>query len=154
VFLAVVFGSSKHVRVTSAGTFFCLYCKGDRGYELREWRQTPHVFLVPLSTSGGRFVLCSDCQTAFDPECLDDSSTAEGHELEVDVPGFACKVLRRRPADELRQYLGQDSLGQDSLDRDAARPARTVATAPIAQTVAGGQGQRRAASARSGPRRH
>ena len=130
------------------GTFFCLWCKGDRSYELREWREVPHVFFIPLSSSGGKFVLCTTCKLAFDPECLNESSTAELHELEVDVPGFACRPLLGRPTNELSQNQSHglsQYLGHDSLDH---------AEAPTTPSAPEMRGQGHTLSARSRSRRH
>jgi len=119
VFLAVVFGSSGHARLKDSGEFFCLFCKADRRYSLREWRRTSHFFFIPLGSTGGEFVLCSTCQSAFDPECLDESSTKELDELEVDVPGFACGKLRPR------SYGLSKQLGYDPRTVGAAPPQTT-----------------------------
>jgi len=145
VFLVVLFGASKQFRAVSAGTFFCLFCRADRAYELREWRETPHVFFIPLGSSGGKFVLCSTCQTAFDLECLDESSMAECHELEVDVPGFACAAVRRRPENALSQYLGHDSLDGDGSPALHASPGAAPANS---------SGRQQSLSARSRSRKH
>lgn len=148
MFLAAVFGASRQVRVVAEGRFFCLYCGADRSYQLREWRQTSHLFFIPVGTSGGVFVLCPTCKTGFDPECLDESSTAELHELEVDVPGFACTVVRRQAASALSEYLGQ-----------APAPAPAPAPGPAASAEAtkragSGSGKRQSLSARSRNRKH
>jgi hypothetical protein len=145
VFLGVLFGASKQVRVLSAGTFFCLFCTADRPYELREWRDTPHVFFIPLGSAGGKFVLCRSCRTPFDLECLDESSTAECHELEADVPDFACAVMRRRPTSTLSEQLGFDP--QSGNGSSTPKASSADAPAPV-------QTSRQSLSARSRSRKH
>ena len=110
MFVVWVIGSKKETRVKDAGEFFCLHCMADRSYSLREWRRTFRLFvLIPLSTTGGEFVLCSTCETAFDPECLDESSTKELDELEVDVPGFACGPMGPPGAGSSRPQFSANS---------------------------------------------
>jgi hypothetical protein len=155
-----VFGVRRHVRATAAGTFFCLRCKADRAYQLREWRETMHFVGIPLPTSTERFVLCATCKTAFDPECLDESSTAEPRELEVYAPEFAYKVLRnptehelsQRHAQSLSQYLGRDSLYHE--ETPSRRDSVTKPKAPSMPLTPEIRAQRQAPSARSRSRKH
>lgn len=71
------------VGLVEAGRFWCLYCEGEHGYQLREWSHTKDA------VRGMRFVRCDACQATFDPECLDESSTKSCDELMVGVPEFA-----------------------------------------------------------------
>lgn len=145
MFLAVVFGRSHHVRVVGEDRFFCLHCKADRGYQLRDWRSARTLFFIPLGSYGGKFVLCSTCKTAFDPECLDESSTAELHELEVDPPGFACAAVLTLAGNPL-----SDHQGYVRNDRGASAPEvdRSMPVGP------GAQGRDKPMSAYSAFRKH
>lgn len=145
----VVFSVRKRVRVTDTGTFFCLRCNADCGYELREWWGTPPLLFLAVLVSHDQFVLCTTCRTTFDPECLDESSTAELRELEIDVPEFARKALRARPAHELARYVGHDSLDHEQAHAQAPPQAQATWSTPEIQ----GQG-RRTFSAHSAFRRH
>lgn len=68
------------------GEFFCLYCRVDRRYERRAVQKTTYALYVAMRESSVEFVLCDSCGSTFDPECLDESSTAELEELLVDPP--------------------------------------------------------------------
>jgi hypothetical protein len=74
------------VRLKGTGRFFCLHCEAVRGYERREWRGS--VFSAPESRRR-EFILCCTCETAFSPECLDESSDSYLEELSVAVPDRA-----------------------------------------------------------------
>jgi hypothetical protein len=108
----IVSTARRRVRVTETGTFFCLRCNADSGYQLREWRESAPLLILTILAPYDQFVLCTTCETAFDVECLDESSTAELHELEIDVPDFTRKVLRSRVPHDLASYVGRDSLDQ------------------------------------------
>ena len=106
MFLAFATFRHVHVTKTGSGRFWCLYCETDRDYERRAWTSTRALFFVPVGSSRGEFVLCRSCESAFDPECLDESSTALCDELMLDVPQTA---IRARPRSQvsLAEYLEQ-----------------------------------------------
>ena len=137
-------------RVVGAGKFFCLYCETDRAYELREYQST-------TGAEGGMFVLCGACGTAFDPECLDESSTGDLRELEVDVPGEALEALAPwnryevSAPESLDQYLGRDGDGAGDEAGSASRPRSVVSQGSAPAPAAG---SRRSSSGRSQGRRH
>ena len=100
----------RHVRVrqTGSGRVWCLYCETEREYVRRAWTSTRTVVFLPVAGRRGEFVLCRACECAFDPECLDESSTALCEELLVDVPDAAIRArLRPRPDLSLAEYLDQ-----------------------------------------------
>lgn len=74
------------VSAVGEGRFFCLYCRADRRYERRAVQKTAYVLYVAVRESSADFVLCDSCGSTFDPECLDESSTAELEELLADPP--------------------------------------------------------------------
>ena len=59
------------VRLKGTGTFYCLNCENMRHFERREWIRN-------------EFILCTTCELAFKPECLDESSDAYLEELVID----------------------------------------------------------------------
>jgi hypothetical protein len=67
------------------------------------------VNFVPVAGRNSRFVLCLNCETAFAPECLDESSTAELAELEITVPGFAYREIAARGRQRGRPGLSAHS---------------------------------------------
>jgi len=82
------------VGLIGSGRFWCLYCEGEHGYQLRQWGQV-------------RFVRCDACQATFHPECLDESSTKTCDELVVAVPESAWAPARvPRWEQSLSEYLG------------------------------------------------
>lgn len=87
------------VSTVDAGQFFCLYCRADQRYERRAVHRTAYALFVAVRESSAEFVLCDFCGSTFDPECLDESSTAELEELLVGPPGDAVlpAALRRVP---------------------------------------------------------
>jgi hypothetical protein len=89
----------RKLRVRGEGQFFCLRCEAESAYELREWSTKSQVETVLVSGEGGSFVFCVSCRTAFELECLDESSTAELADLETVVPRFAY-AARARIAEE------------------------------------------------------
>lgn len=106
-----VFLVYRHVNVNLKGTgrFFCLYCEAERSYQRREWRITSVTFFVPL-TRGGEFILCPACESAYDLECLDESSTAVYDELVVDVPDLVIQAaVRGRSRSSRRESLSAHS---------------------------------------------
>ncbi|WP_034262957.1 hypothetical protein [Actinospica robiniae] len=103
-------GYRKTVRRVEEGMFFCLRCEAECAYELRELHSEQHVFRVlPVHESSRMFVLCTGCGTAFDPECLDESSTAELAELEIEVPHFAYGNFAPRGSRSGRRSLSAHS---------------------------------------------
>jgi hypothetical protein len=81
--------SSTHTSatVTGQGKFYCLHCKAERDYEQRSWQRTVHLLRIwPLGGTFGEFVICLACGSTYDPECLDETSTAELEELLVEPP--------------------------------------------------------------------
>lgn len=105
------FVSIRHTRVThvAAGRFWCLHCETERDYQRRTWVRTRTAFFIPVSNSRGEFVLCRTCDSAFDPECLDETSTALCDELLLDVPYEAVRArVGTRPQASLAEYLDQD----------------------------------------------
>jgi hypothetical protein len=109
VFLAFV--SIRHTRVTQvdAGRFWCLHCETERDYQRRTWVRTRTLLFMPVSSSRGEFVLCRTCDSAFDPECLDETSTALCDELLLDVPYEAVQArVDTRPQTSLADYLDQE----------------------------------------------
>jgi hypothetical protein len=98
MFFAFVAGRAVTVSLKASGTFFCLYCNADHRYQHRAWESTTHVFFVPLGITRGEFVLCLNCESAFSPECLDETSTATCDELIMEVPmNVAVANLQFRP---------------------------------------------------------
>ena len=89
---AFVAGKAVTVGVKASGTFFCLYCNADQRYQHRTWESTTHVFFVPLGITRGEFVLCLNCGSAFNLECLDETSTATCDELIMEVPMRAARA--------------------------------------------------------------
>jgi hypothetical protein len=87
------------VDAVGEGEFFCLYCRTDRRYERRAVQKTVYALYVAVHESSAEFVLCDSCGSTFDPECLDESSTAELEELLVDPPWEAVRpaALGREP---------------------------------------------------------
>ena len=117
---------SRHVNVNLKGTgrFFCLYCEAERSYQHREWRTTSVLFFIPL-TRGGEFILCPDCESAYDLECLDESSTATYDELMVDVPDVVIRARARVHPGEglsLAQYIGAAPSGGEGIVRGGSGP--------------------------------
>lgn len=92
------------VKQIGSGRFWCLYCRAERDYERRTWTSTRAVFLMPVFASRGEFILCRTCECAFDPECLDESSTRLLEELMLVVPLRAIRA-RPRPNVSLAEYL-------------------------------------------------
>lgn len=89
----VIFGRRVAVRLRAVGRFWCLFCEADRDYQYREWRRMRTVFFLSVREIGsGEFVRCAVCENAFDPECLDESSTASCEELLVEVPYRALRA--------------------------------------------------------------
>lgn len=90
------------VRLLGTGRFWCLYCEAERDYEHREYRATQSILFMPVGGWGCEFILCPECDSAFDLECLDESSTAFCEELMIQVPDrarHAKPVLPGRGAD-------------------------------------------------------
>ena len=86
----MIVGYHTVVRHVGSGRFWCLYCETDREYERRDFKSFVTFVFVPLFRTGGcEFVLCLTCDSAFDLECLDESSTALCHELMIQVPDRA-----------------------------------------------------------------
>jgi hypothetical protein len=86
-FAALIISNRISATVTGRGEFYCLYCKAEQGYEQRRWQRTAHLFrFLPVGGSFGEFVICLSCGNTYDPECLDESSTAELEELLVEPP--------------------------------------------------------------------
>jgi hypothetical protein len=81
------------VRSNGTGHFFCLQCEKERGYQHREWHSTDSLFFIPVSSSGGEFIRCDTCKTAFELDCLDETSTASCNELLADVPDEAIHAV-------------------------------------------------------------
>ena len=110
MFLAFV--SIRHTRVAQVGSgrFWCLHCETERDYLRRTYIRTRALFFIPISNSRGEFVLCRTCDSAFDPECLDETSTASCDELLLDVPyeAVAARVTTRRPQVSLAEYLDRE----------------------------------------------
>ena len=104
----LVFTTFRHVRTrkTGSGRFWCLYCETEQDYERRAWTSSWAALFVPVGSSRGEFVLCSNCESPFDPECLDESSTATCDELMLVVPHAAVRS-RPRAQVSLAQYLEQ-----------------------------------------------
>lgn len=97
--MLLAFVGYRGIRVerTGAGRFWCLYCEAERDYERRAWAAKRSVYFIPVSVRHGEFVLCRTCEAPFDPECLDESSTALCEELMlVDVP-WKVITMRLRP---------------------------------------------------------
>ena len=107
MFLAFVTARHVHVKLVASGRFWCLYCREERDYEHRTWVGTRTLFFMPIAASRGEFVLCHTCECAFDPECLDESSTRFLEELMLIVPRGAIHA-RPRPNVSLAEYLGHD----------------------------------------------
>lgn len=84
-----VSGRRTSVRLLGTGRFWCLYCETERDYQHRAYQIDRSVYFVPLAPWGREFVLCPTCDSAFDLECLDESSTAFCDELAIQVPDFA-----------------------------------------------------------------
>jgi hypothetical protein len=89
VIFAFAAGWREAVRLKGTGRFFCLQCEKERGYQHREWRSADSLFFIPVSSSGGEFIRCDACKSAFELECLDESSTASREELLADAPDSA-----------------------------------------------------------------
>ena len=70
------------VRLKGTGTFFCLNCEKVRHFERREWQRSRHW---------SEFILCTTCELAFRPECLDESSVA--YLEEVLIEGLPARAL-------------------------------------------------------------
>lgn len=103
------------VELVDQGTFFCLHCKADRGYQLRAWQQTTRWFYLQVGKTRGEFVRCDACGSAFDRECLDESSTASLESLRELPPRFA--LGDRMPAAAASAgRLGNAQSLQDYLD--------------------------------------
>jgi hypothetical protein len=97
VFFVFVGGRRVRVEKTGAGRFWCLYCETECDYERRAWALKRSAYFIPVAVRYGEFVLCRSCEAAFDPECLDESSTASCEELLlIDVPQAAI-TTRLRP---------------------------------------------------------
>lgn len=95
-----------HVKQIDSGRFWCLYCETEREYQRREFASTRTFVFMPVASRRGEFVMCRTCEFAFDPECLDESSTALCEELLLDVPQAAIRA-RVRPRPSLAEYLDQ-----------------------------------------------
>jgi len=100
MFVLIPFVSRRRtqVRLITEGEFFCLYCNADRHYQHRVWAEIRFYYLAQRKTSG-EFVICDACGNTYDPQCLDESSTAEFEELLVEPPHRAVlyeKLERRR----------------------------------------------------------
>jgi hypothetical protein len=106
--MLLAFATFRHVQAKTidSGRFWCLNCETERDFERRTWAATRAVFFMPVASSRGEFILCKACESAFDPECLDESSTASCDELLLDVPHAAVRA-RTRPQVSLAEYLEQ-----------------------------------------------
>lgn len=137
-------GKPVAVHLKTTGTFFCLYCNAEQQYQHRAWESVAHLFFVPLGFSTGEFVLCLNCESAFAPECLDETSTATCDDLIMEVPMRAARAdLRFRPrtAPPAPAYDEPDEAPTYTA-RPSPRPAAVPAETPV-------RGQ-----ARRTPRRH
>lgn len=113
----------QRTRVVSAqtvaeGEFYCLYCGAERNYVRRAWQRTVYLFWIwGAGGQSGECVICRQCGSAYDPECLDENSTAELNELLVDPPvevtdvaglasrsGPGARTRRSRPDERLSGY--------------------------------------------------
>lgn len=103
------------VELVEEGMFFCLHCKADRGYQLRAWQQTTRLFYLQVGKRRGEFVRCDACGSAFDPECLDESSTASLESLREFPPHFALASRTPAPAASVGRLGNTQSL-QEYLD--------------------------------------
>jgi hypothetical protein len=108
VFLAFVSIRRTRIAQVGSGRFWCLRCETERDYQRRTWVRSRTLRLVPVSNERGEFVLCRTCESAFDPECLDESSTALCEELLLEVPYEAVRARvgtrpRAPPAERLDQ---------------------------------------------------
>lgn len=93
MFLAVVYSIRTSAKTTGHGEFYCLQCRADHCYEQRQWQRTVHLFRFwPIGGTSGEFVICLTCGSTYDPECLDETSTAELDELLVDPPRAVTSV--------------------------------------------------------------
>lgn len=102
------------VELVEEGVFFCLHCNADRGFQLRSWQQTRHLFYIEVGKVRGEFVRCNTCRSAFDLEALDESSTSSLESLRDfpprfamrdETPGPAAKSARRGTTISLAEYL-------------------------------------------------
>ena len=116
MFFAISAGRRIHVRAIGAGDFFCLYCEAERSYQHREWRSSARLFFLPVADlSGGEFVLCCTCNSTFDVECLDESSTAFCDELMIEVPDFAIRArIQPRSPDAPAEFVAAAARGSIS----------------------------------------
>ena len=89
MFFIIGGGRYINVRLLGTGRFWCLYCETERDYEHREYRATQTFLFMPVGGWGCEFILCPACDSAYDLECLDESSTAFYEELVIQVPDRA-----------------------------------------------------------------
>ncbi|HEU5331903.1 MAG TPA: hypothetical protein VFU73_04055 [Actinocrinis sp.] len=140
MFFIVGGGRYINVRFLGSGRFWCLYCETERDYEHREYRATQTFLFIPVGGWGGQFILCPACDSAFDLECLDESSTAFCEELMIQVP------------DRARQARLFSSRGGPGRGRDGDRGS--MRWAPEPEPDGPRAGVRETLSARSSSRRH
>jgi len=136
----VIGGGRISVRLLGTGHFWCLYCEADRAYERREYQHTKRWYLVPVASWGREFILCPACDSAFDLECLDESSTAFCEELMIQVPDFA-------------RHAGLNAITSSTAgDRDSEW--QSMRWVPEPEATGPRAGVRETLSARSALRRH
>ena len=104
------------VRLKGSGTFFCLNCEKTRRYECREWLRLYNWY---------EFILCTACEIAFKPECLDESTDAYLEELVVDgLPDRAIYTKLRSVyysptglgEEQALEYYGDESAATSRLE--------------------------------------
>jgi hypothetical protein len=121
--IPIITGRRVDVRLLGSGRFWCLSCETDQDYQRREWRTTGTAFFLPvLGVSSGEFVLCETCESAFDVECLDESSTALHDELVLFPPAFAINAaLSGAPQDGSPPPWVRPTLSDNLSGHSAAR---------------------------------
>jgi hypothetical protein len=135
---AFVAGKAVTVGVKASGRFFCLYCASEQRYQHRVWESTTHVFFVPIGVTRGECALCLNCESAFNLECLDETSTATCDELIMEAPMKVTRAnLRFRPR------TAPPVFNHDDADPQGA-PAHVGLPAPQAGAPSGGRAPRSA----------
>ena len=142
-----IVGRHVHVWLLGSERFWCLYCETNRSYQRRAWSSTFFVVFLPVANTRGEFVFCQACGSAFDPECLDESTTATCDELIMQVPFPALSA-------RVRAQPRTSPIGYIDSDPDEPRSATAAVGTPMVELPGERRSLRGRLSARSTSRRH
>jgi hypothetical protein len=98
--MIIVWGSNVTNKVVSTGQFYCLACRQQRGYKLRQPKEWATVFWIPIFPlkEFERYVECDACNATFGELVLHDPDRAQRelddeHERDANLARMICQVM-------------------------------------------------------------